>query len=610
MSEIVITSVSEFQNQISQLNPDESGLLYRGQADGVWPVNSSAVRRLTGHHVDEIEQELMSFPLVGYMNFLISKAKMRQFLSLGSNPNPPDHDLEILAQLQHFGAATVLIDFTRQPSVALWFACNRSRDKDGAVYILSGSKTMELNLEDFKENLESLYEDDRLWSWEPAPNENRIIAQSSVFVLGGSKIESRDMTKITIRSVCKHQILTQLETMYGINEEMLNPDFPGYAVANGTENSLDLKRTVSYWYNQINQEICNNKKATAYYKCGMAYRAVRHFKDAAHQFSKAIGLDSEFAAAYYNRGIAYAGLEQHVEAITDFNKAICFNPNSADSYFNRGISNACLGQHESAIVDFNFTIAFQPTHPLANTELINAFSSLGQVLADSTILMYNSSGRHELLEDWLSDLTDRASRSNFYASIDRLRSGNYRNRRELSNGLFQLITHPDSRYRSYFYILENGSILLLKGGIGETQFEDIRRAQSHLEEITATIDMNNGSASRFSTNYSEWIIQQLKGIEESRSYLKASVTMFEEDQDVLALMYTLRNVASALNHIQPAPVRPNTDTEISTETMFRILESFQSNWPKLIVLKLLEYINQFLPVALTHQRIRNDQPPK
>ena len=32
-------------------------------------------------------------------------------------------DLEILAELQHFGAATCLIDFSRSALVALWFAC-------------------------------------------------------------------------------------------------------------------------------------------------------------------------------------------------------------------------------------------------------------------------------------------------------------------------------------------------------------------------------------------------------------------------------------------------------------------------------------------------------
>ena len=35
-------------------------------------------------------------------------------------------DLEILAELQHFRAATFLIDFTYSPQVALWFACGQS----------------------------------------------------------------------------------------------------------------------------------------------------------------------------------------------------------------------------------------------------------------------------------------------------------------------------------------------------------------------------------------------------------------------------------------------------------------------------------------------------
>lgn len=598
MSEIIISSINEFQNQISRLDSDDSGLLYRGQADGVWPVNCSALRRLAKHHQDEIEQELMSFPLVGYMNSLITKAKMRQFFSLGSNPSPPVHELEILAQLQHFGAATVLIDFTRQPSVALWFACNRSRDKDGAVYILSCSKTIELNLEDFNEKLESLYEDGKLWSWEPAPNENRIIAQSSVFVLGDSKIESHEMTKLTIRSVCKPEILKQLETMYGINEEMLNPDFPGYAVANGIENSLDLNRTLSYWNNQTNQELSRTKKATAYYKCGMAYRAVKNSKDAAHQFSQAIDLDSEHVAAYFNRGIAYAGLCRHREAVTDFDKAISFSPNCADAYYNRGISNASLCQHEDAIVDFNCSLVFQPNHPFANRELVKAFSSLGQLLIDKTIFIYNNLAESEPPGDWLSDLTDRASRSNVFASIDRLHSDNYRNKRKLHNGLFQLMTYPDSLQPIYFLIPAEDSILLLRRGDLETQFEDILRVQNHLKEVAGTIGLDTGSASRYCTNYSTWLIEQLKYIEESRSYLKASVAMFEEDQDEFALMFTLRNVASALNHTQPAHIRPDTDAEVSTETLFGILDSFQSNWPKMVVVKLLELINQYLPVAL------------
>ena len=38
-------------------------------------------------------------------------------------------------KLQHFGAATGLLDFTRDPLVALWLACGRN-NCDGRVFIL------------------------------------------------------------------------------------------------------------------------------------------------------------------------------------------------------------------------------------------------------------------------------------------------------------------------------------------------------------------------------------------------------------------------------------------------------------------------------------------
>ena len=45
-------------------------------------------------------------------------------------------DLELLAELQHRGAATCLIDFTKNPLVALWMACRESsgRAANGKVF--------------------------------------------------------------------------------------------------------------------------------------------------------------------------------------------------------------------------------------------------------------------------------------------------------------------------------------------------------------------------------------------------------------------------------------------------------------------------------------------
>ena len=47
------------------------------------------------------------------------------------------HDLDILAELQHYGAATCLMDFTRNPLVGLWFACWNSPSTKGRVLAIN-----------------------------------------------------------------------------------------------------------------------------------------------------------------------------------------------------------------------------------------------------------------------------------------------------------------------------------------------------------------------------------------------------------------------------------------------------------------------------------------
>jgi len=112
MSETVITSVAEFHEQLRQRATGAAVFLYRGQAEAAWPVSCSAARRLTKDPADPLEIQNVSFrTLIGYLEFLIARAKMRGFLPPGIDMTSPD--LELLAQLQHQGAATGLIDFTR-----------------------------------------------------------------------------------------------------------------------------------------------------------------------------------------------------------------------------------------------------------------------------------------------------------------------------------------------------------------------------------------------------------------------------------------------------------------------------------------------------------------
>ena len=80
MNETVVTSVAEFQARLQELESDEAGLLYRGQADAIWPVSCSAARRLTQDPANPVEDQLIDSLLIGYLEFLIAKARMRGFL--------------------------------------------------------------------------------------------------------------------------------------------------------------------------------------------------------------------------------------------------------------------------------------------------------------------------------------------------------------------------------------------------------------------------------------------------------------------------------------------------------------------------------------------------
>lgn len=359
MSETVVTSVTEFQARLQELESDEGGFLYRGQADAIWPVSCSAARRLTQDPANPIEDQLIDSPLVGYLEFLIARTRMRGFHETSA-------DLELLAQLQHQGAATGLIDFTRQPFVALWFACTGAYEKDGAVYVLSRSATEEIsNRRDLEKQIQSFYQEGTLWSWEPSALGNRIVAQSSVFVFGVPAIASDRMNRFLIQAEDKSNILNQLETVYGINEEILFPDFPGFAVSNSSNRSFDVKRTVSYWREQVELASDDIAKGTAYFHCGKAYSAIQDFQNGIEQYSEAIRLNPEDAIAYTNRGIAKDALKRFEDAIADFNEAICIDPKNYKAYNGRGSSKAALGRYEEAIADYDAAIRINPVYAKA-----------------------------------------------------------------------------------------------------------------------------------------------------------------------------------------------------------------------------------------------------
>ena len=240
-----VHSIDSFRERLLPLTgDDEQTCLYRGQADVEWPVDCSAVRRLRYQLDDQAASEsLVDFPLIGYLHHLIDTTR-----SLVGIP-PSVSNLELLGQLQHHGAATNLIDFTRNPLIALWFACNERHEKDGSVCVLQRSDTTRVTDPWTIENTILAtprlgYDERQLWHWEPT-GIPRVVEQDAIFVLGSPFIWPTKLSKVRIAATAKNAILEQLDQTYGINEVQLFSDLPGVARANGLKRSFAMERTLA-----------------------------------------------------------------------------------------------------------------------------------------------------------------------------------------------------------------------------------------------------------------------------------------------------------------------------------------------------------------------------
>lgn len=213
--------------------------VYRGQSDAAWPLESSAVRRLGSSASNE--------SLIEYNRELIGGFRDRRFDTDGERALT---DLEVLAHLQHLDAATSLVDFSRNPLIALWFACQEQAEgADGRVFKLDVTFCLEHDPgRPFEDCRAQLIPPVNLLAWQPphvAVASERVLAQHSVMVLGPDLVESvpqRDVvSQVEIPEVDKNELQQALASV-GVDESSLFPDSYGYAY---THRSSRPRRTLS-----------------------------------------------------------------------------------------------------------------------------------------------------------------------------------------------------------------------------------------------------------------------------------------------------------------------------------------------------------------------------
>lgn len=235
-------------------------VLFRGQANEDWAIQSSAGRRLknqmkqTGSDINQtnfVNQKRF----ISYHVNLVADARSYGYGQIKSGSTLSD--LELLAEIQHLGGSTCLVDFSTNFLIALWMATDMKEDANGKLFWIDmGLDTNQQNILYYNRYKEgdtiqrlltkvkwSFESKDRkiepcFWLWKPSMLNNRILMQDSVFMFGLAAFPKDGQDKnarinyksIIINKNDKMHIREELDKFFAISTETVYYDLEGYAL--------------------------------------------------------------------------------------------------------------------------------------------------------------------------------------------------------------------------------------------------------------------------------------------------------------------------------------------------------------------------------------------
>ena len=346
---------------------------FRGQGNTHWPLHSGATRRLRKHLVEGIQfrPDFPNLYLDYHQSTLIAPARTQ---GLGVESGREISDLQLLAKLQHLGAATGLLDFSWDPLVGLWFAC-RDLQGDGKLYVINTNDPIQvamISTDESGQRVTTLFLPDGdsrtiAW-WEPTASGDamaRILRQRSVFVIGKPVVpeDSSILGEITIAEKDKKDLIRELGLL-DVSRRSLFLDAHGFAQANSVADVVSLS--------QDDYRIAGNR----YYQRG-------EYQYAIDAYGRFLELNPYPYTIYFLRANANAELRNHVDAIEDYDKAISTMAKFLQGivldhmiYFNRANSKVELGRYTEAVEDYLRAIELAPGPVDYHFNLANTYADI------------------------------------------------------------------------------------------------------------------------------------------------------------------------------------------------------------------------------------------
>lgn len=361
-----VKSLKEYIARLNNILENEnspSQYIFRGQSNAAWPLWSGVVRRLT-----EAKKKN------NHDSFVVSKSEIRFYLTekiSETRKREDSHpiikgmsDIRLMTEMQHYGAATILLDFSFNALVSLYMAASENSKVDGKVFCINYKKKTDFKeIVDYQETEDDgnikkvpqiLFDSDgKIMVYRPYHSNTRIIKQESIFIFHDTGIIEQDQIdhEIVIDKNAKEDIINDLGAMIGLNDETIYPDFLGYLQANNSAKPFKILSPTDYYklafdYNlrasgDGPKEKENQDKAIEYYK-------------------KAIELDGDFYDAIINLAVIYNDIGKYDDAIILLDQAVKNKLCDEDAWYNRGISYHCKENYTKAIADYKRALRYYP----------------------------------------------------------------------------------------------------------------------------------------------------------------------------------------------------------------------------------------------------------